>query len=127
MGNSFNYKRSAAAVIKKATDQKSDNTRINSNKWNQPTSIAAATEDADDTVQAIEPCDLDAQMHSDEYLMLSKLFVFNEVCESDSYGIKRYKNCLYKGQLAGKKRDGLGVLMYANGRVYEGEWKQEKR
>jgi hypothetical protein len=28
--------------------------------------------------------------------------------------------------LNNRLRDGLGVLIYGNGRVYEGEWQQEK-
>lgn len=45
----------------------------------------------------------------------------------ENFGIKRYKDSLYKGQLDERKRQGLGVLVYGSGRVYEGEWFQERR
>ena len=54
--------------------------------------------------------------------MISQLFDFNQIKDVEEFGIKRTKNTLYKGILAERKRHGLGVLIYANGHVYEGEW-----
>lgn len=44
------------------------------------------------------------------------------------FGVKLYKHSLYKGCLKDwKNREGLGVLMYKSGRLYEGEWLADKR
>jgi hypothetical protein len=77
----------------------------------------------------IQPIELTEQQDEDEYEMISKLFDFDTIRDThDSFGIKRYKKSLYKGTLNDKKkRDGLGVLMYSHGRIYEGEWQSEKR
>ena len=54
--------------------------------------------------------------------MVSQLFDYGQIIEAEEFNIKRTKNTLYKGTLVERKRHGLGVLIYANGRVYEGEW-----
>lgn len=54
--------------------------------------------------------------------MQSQLFDFRQLCEEEEFGVKRTKNTLYKGILVERQRQGLGVLIYSNGRVYEGEW-----
>jgi hypothetical protein len=42
--------------------------------------------------------------------------------------IKKYKDALYFGQLnADGKRQGKGVMIYANDRKYEGEWSEDLR
>ena len=66
-------------------------------------------------------------MEHERYVMISQLFDFDAVSKADQYGVKRYKTALYKGTLEGKKRQGLGVLIYASGGVYEGEWFADKR
>ena len=39
------------------------------------------------------------------------------------FGIKKYKDAIYLGQLSlDNKREGKGVMMYQNGRRYEGDW-----
>jgi hypothetical protein len=81
-------------------------------------------------VQKIALRDLDAEMESDTeetHEMNCKLFEFEALVKEPNFGIKRYKNCLYKGQLVDRKREGLGVLLYATGRIYEGEWIRERR
>ena len=40
----------------------------------------------------------------DVYEMKSKLFEFSEVVKHENYGIKKYKHCVYKGQIEGRKR-----------------------
>ena len=54
--------------------------------------------------------------------MISQLFDIDKICEAEEFAIKRTKNTLYRGTLVERKRQGLGVLVYENGRVYEGEW-----
>ena len=43
--------------------------------------------------------------------------------------MKRYRDALYVGEVSegGKYRHGLGLMIYANGRLYEGDWKDDKR
>jgi len=36
--------------------------------------------------------------------------------------MKLYNDALYKGQLRNGKRDGLGIMKYSSGRIYEGSW-----
>lgn len=71
--------------------------------------------------------DLNEEQLSEDYQMISELFDYNQVKNLELFGMKRLKHALYKGCLQGKKRHGLGVLVYRSGRVYEGEWQDEKR
>ena len=75
----------------------------------------------------VRPRDLDQEQESDDYRMISQLFDYQTLQEEPNFGVKRYKNTLYKGQIVDRKRTGIGVLIYATGRVYEGEWMDEKR
>lgn len=43
-------------------------------------------------------------------------------------GIKRYKDAVYVGQIDHKgKRHGKGLMLYINGRKYEGDWNNDVR
>ena len=75
----------------------------------------------------LEKRDLDAEQELDSYDMISQLFEYDQICTAEEFGIKRTKNTLYKGTLIERKRQGLGVLIYDNGRVYEGEWQDDRR
>ena len=75
----------------------------------------------------VEGRDLDEEQELEEYQMLSQLFDYDALREEPAFGAKRYKDSLYKGTLVDRKRAGLGVLIYASGRVYEGEWQDERR
>ena len=44
--------------------------------------------------------------------MLSQLFDYDALCETEEFGLKRTKNTLYKGTIVERKRQGLGVLIY---------------
>ena len=58
-----------------------------------------------------------------DYNMLSDLFVFSEIKELDNFCVKNYKNgAKYKGQINPKtnERDGYGVMISGEGKVYEG-------
>jgi len=46
----------------------------------------------------------------------------------DNFAIKEYKDSLYRGLLdKGNKRTGKGVITYNSGRIFEGEWWDDKR
>ena len=59
--------------------------------------------------------------------MKSKLFDYNKLQQSEKFRIKQYKDSIYRGELNGRKREGLGVIVYKNGRFYEGEWVNDLR
>ena len=63
------------------------------------------------------------------YQMISNEFDYEGVRKLPDFGIKQYKDCIYRGQLnpATRQREGLGVLVYTNGRTYEGEWLKNRR
>lgn len=60
----------------------------------------------------------------EKYDMISNEFDYESVRLSDTFGIKQYRDCLYRGQLDPntRQREGCGVIVYKNGRIYEGEW-----
>jgi hypothetical protein len=63
----------------------------------------------------------------EKYQMISNEFDYEQVRLSENFGIKQYRDSIYRGQLdpQTKKRQGLGVLVYTEkGRVYEGEWNE---
>lgn len=37
--------------------------------------------------------------------------------------LKKFRESVFFGEIDGGKRIGLGLMLYVNGRVYEGEWK----
>jgi len=39
--------------------------------------------------------------------------------------VKRYKQCIYFGEIINAKRHGKGVMLYTDGRTYEGEWEND--
>jgi hypothetical protein len=61
------------------------------------------------------------------YRMLTDLFDFEQLTQQDTFAVKRYKDSLYRGEIADKQRHGLGVCVYENGRIYEGSWVYDKR
>ena len=63
------------------------------------------------------------------YKMISQEFDFNLLRQQESFGVKQYKDSIYRGELHEEttKRHGKGVIVYNNGRVYEGIWVNDKR
>ena len=55
------------------------------------------------------------------------MFDYLMVRKSDTFGIKKYSDAIYRGDLGNGKRQGLGVMLYKKNRVYEGEWKSDLR
>lgn len=41
---------------------------------------------------------------------------------SGSLKLKKYKESVYYGEYVNGKRHGKGIMVYNNGRVYEGDW-----
>ncbi len=39
--------------------------------------------------------------------------------------LKRYKTSIFYGIMQNSKRHGKGIMIYANGRLFEGEWEND--
>ncbi|KAL4487476.1 hypothetical protein ABPG72_006996 [Tetrahymena utriculariae] len=61
------------------------------------------------------------------YKPQSNTFDMNELKNNPNLRIKRYKNCIYYGIILEGLREGRGILCYYNGRIFEGEWKNDKK
>jgi hypothetical protein len=60
--------------------------------------------------------------------MESQIFDYEGgVRKSERFGVKKYSDAVYKGELQNGKRNGLGVMIYKKNRVYEGEWLNDLR
>ena len=57
-----------------------------------------------------------------EYKMESNAFDYEEIRNSETFGIKKYADSVYRGELKDNKREGVGVMVYRKNRVYEGTW-----
>jgi hypothetical protein len=57
----------------------------------------------------------------------SKEIDLSKLEESHDFGIKRFSDALYKGEIRFGKRHGLGIMKYTNGRLYEGHWDKDVR
>ena len=64
-----------------------------------------------------------------DYQMMSDVFDYDGLCAEKNFGIKRYRNATYRGQInpQTQMRDGKGVQVGDTGRIYEGEWLSDKR
>lgn len=52
--------------------------------------------------------------------MESKLFDYSVIKEQANFGIKKYNDSIYRGELVDNKRQGYGVMVYRKARIYEG-------
>ena len=59
--------------------------------------------------------------------MQSATFDYDAIKNTKEFAIKRYQNAVYKGQIVNGERQGMGVMIYSNGRLYEGQWENDKR
>lgn len=59
--------------------------------------------------------------------MESNVFDFDEMRKASDFGIKKYSDAIYRGQIVSGKRVGLGVMVYRKDRVYEGNWTNDVR
>ena len=71
--------------------------------------------------------DVESQSGIEEYEMESQMFDYHIVRKGESFGIKQYSDAIYRGELVGGKRQGVGVMLYKKNRVYEGEWVADLR
>jgi len=57
------------------------------------------------------------------------LLNWEELKLQTNFAVKCYKDSVYRGQIDkdDNKRNGLGVITYSSGRVFEGGWKLDKR
>eukprot|EP00347_Sterkiella_histriomuscorum_P003834 403362762 len=64
-----------------------------------------------------------------EYQMKSKMFDYELIRQMPNFGIKKYKNSVYRGQLNSEgKRHGKGIMSYFDSmRLYEGDWVNDYR
>jgi hypothetical protein len=57
--------------------------------------------------------------------MESSMFDYEQLRKSPTFGIKKYHDAVYRGELKDGKRHGLGVMVYRKSRVYEGSWSSD--
>ena len=66
----------------------------------------------------------------DEYVPCNDDFLqWEKTKKSKRFGIKRYKDSLFKGEIDDEtnNRHGRGAIIYNSNRIYEGEWLNDKR
>ena len=61
--------------------------------------------------------------------MVTDLFDFPDLQKDPNFGIKHFKDSHYMGVINPEKnsREGLGICVYENTRLYEGNWLNDKR
>lgn len=60
--------------------------------------------------------------------MNSTLFDYEELKLKPDFLILKFKDALYRGQIKNSdQREGLGVMIYESGRIYEGGWLNDRR
>lgn len=53
--------------------------------------------------------------------MESNMFDYEEIVKSEFYGLKKYNDSFYRGEVNEQnQREGYGVMVYKKNRVYEG-------
>jgi hypothetical protein len=52
--------------------------------------------------------------------MISSMFDYDQLKQSETFGIKKYKDSIYRGNIVNGQRSGLGVILYRTQRLYEG-------
>ena len=64
---------------------------------------------------------------NEDYIPESNEIDFEEMKSSPNFKRKKYNDAIYLGMIVKGKRDGKGVMIYKNGRLYEGDWKNDVR
>lgn len=64
---------------------------------------------------------------TEDYFMESTMFDYNELKQLENFGIKKYSDAIYRGELGNGKRHGKGIMFYKKNRVYEGDWLNDVR
>jgi len=71
-------------------------------------------------MQPIDEDRWETDVLTEEHTMESNVLDYEQLKQSENFGIKQYKDSCFKGELAGGKRHGLGVCVYRTARLYEG-------
>jgi len=61
----------------------------------------------------------------EKYQTKNKDLSITDIKSSTKTKIKRYKDCVYFGEIINSKRHGKGIMVYADTRIYEGEWEND--
>ena len=56
-----------------------------------------------------------------------KRFCYENLSQLVGFAISQNKQFLFLGQIQQNMKNGLGVLLYTNGRIYEGEFESNKK
>ena len=64
---------------------------------------------------------------TEEYTMESNMFDYESLKAVEQFGIKKYQDAVYRGELESGRRNGVGVMVYRKNRVYEGSWVDDVR
>ena len=65
---------------------------------------------------------------NEEYAMESNAFDYESIKMLPNFGIKKYADSVYRGELVdNNQRSGYGVMTYRKNRVYEGNWFNDQR
>ena len=78
-------------------------------------------------MQPVDQEEWENQSTTDDYTMESSVFDYEMLKQSPNFGIKQYKDSIYRGELVNGKRAGLGVMQYRTARLYEGQWLNDNR
>jgi hypothetical protein len=55
----------------------------------------------------------------------AEIITVQELASNTALRLKPYKQSVYYGIFLNQKRHGKGVMIYQNGRLYEGEWEND--
>mmetsp|Transcript_10870 Transcript_10870/g.11003 ORF Transcript_10870/g.11003 Transcript_10870/m.11003 type:complete len:98 (-) Transcript_10870:62-355(-) len=60
--------------------------------------------------------------------MVSQLFTYEDLKQQNNFQIIRYEDAVFRGQMIEEeKREGVGIMIYDSGRIYEGGWHLDRR
>lgn len=54
--------------------------------------------------------------------LCNEVIDFEKIKLSSNFGVKKYKDSTYCGEIIDSMRHGFGIITYTNTRVYEGQW-----
>jgi len=63
----------------------------------------------------------------DNYVPEHILIDMPKLRKSPDFVIKNFMDSVYIGEMRFMQRDGIGIMKYSNGRVFEGYWEKDKR
>lgn len=67
------------------------------------------------------------KMNEIDYVPENPEFDLESVKESPHFKVKNYPEAIYMGEIQKGVRQGWGIMRYASGRLYEGEWVDDIR